>query len=84
MYSYTHGNLPAPLLAIFLTNAAVHQYSTRQRYDPHVERRKTAKFMKTFIQQGPKLWLELPANIKAAKSLKSFTCNLKRYCICMY
>ena len=37
----------------------------------------TAKFMKTFIQQGPKLWLELPANIKAAKSLKSFTCNLK-------
>ena len=52
MYSYTHGNLPAPLLAIFLTNAAVHQYSTRQRYDPHVVRRKTAKFMKTFIQQG--------------------------------
>ena len=50
MYSYTHGNIPTPLLAIFLTNAAVHQHSTRQRYDPHVVRRKTAKFMKTFIQ----------------------------------
>ena len=84
MYSYTHGKLPTPLLAIFSTNADVHNYNTRQRFDPHVVDRKSDKLSKTLIHQGPKLWLEIPPNIRTAKSLHSFSYQFKKYVIGFY
>jgi hypothetical protein len=84
MYSYTHGKLPTPLLAIFSTNADFHNYNTRQRYDPHFVDRKSYKLSKTFIHQGPKFWLEIPLNIRIAKSVYSFSYQFKKYVIGFY
>ncbi len=63
---------------IFEDNFNIHSYNTRQRNFPHILHRKSQKVSRTFIHQGPKLWLRLPLYIKSAKSIKSF-CNRLKY-----
>ena len=84
MYLHTNKIIPSPLLNLFVTNEEVHQYNTRHRHDPHVMTRGSSRFSRTFVHEGPKLWLTLPINIKETISVKSFIKNLKTYIITNY
>ena len=84
MYNFTHDILPRSSLSdLFITNANVHAHNTRQRDDPHISR-KTSFHSRTFVHQGPKLWMDLPTDIKQAVTLKSFTHHVKNHFINSY
>ena len=60
------------------------QHNTRHHKDPHVVSRKRSVVSKSFIHAAPKIWFELPANIKACKTTKSFKYKLKSYFVDKY
>ena len=84
MYSFSNGQLPKSLLCLFTQNVDVHQHNTRHHKDPHVVSRKSSVVSKSFIHAAPKIWFELPANIKACKTTKSFKYKLKSYFVDQY
>ena len=84
MYSFSNGQLPKLLLCLFTQNVDVHQHNTRHHKDPHVVSRKSSVASKSFIHAAPKIWFELPANIKACKTTKSFKYKLKSYFVDQY
>ncbi len=63
MYEYSKLNLPTPLSDLFTQNRDIHNHNTRHRNDPHILTR-TYTASKTFLHKGPKLWSELPAELK--------------------
>jgi len=84
MYSYTSDLLPPSLKTLFIMNTAVHSHNTRHRHYPHVTTRKTSAISRTFIHQAPKLWLELPSNLRQKPTLKAFNYHMKKYLISFY
>ena len=79
MYLFSKGELPTPLMDLFSTNTEIHKYNTRQRYDPHVVRRRTNFVSNSFIHESPKLWLTIPDSIKKARTMASFKKNVKQF-----
>ena len=77
MYEYHHNNLPNSLNNIFIPNHDFHSYNTRHREDPHILSRRTAFAGKSLLHQGPKLWNEIPREIKDLKSIHMFTRKIK-------
>ena len=78
MYNFTNHILPRSLSNVFITNANVHAHDTRQRDDPHVSTRKTSFLSQAFVHQGPKLWMDLPTDIKQAFTLKNHSLTMSR------
>jgi len=81
MFDFTQGNLPSPLQEIFTTNHNMHQYNTRQRNDPHTRARRYAFTSRSLIHNGPKLWQNLPIDLKQKHTSKAFKRNFKKYII---
>ena len=73
MYKFTNDILPWSISYLFINNANVHAHNTRQRDDPHISSRITSFLSRTFVHQCPKLWMDLPTDIKQAVTLKSLT-----------
>ena len=83
MYLNSIGKLPSPLHEIFRSNNTVHNYLTRNRMNPHFERH-AFEISKTFIHQGPKLWSQLPNDIRISRNVRIFMRLLKRHYILQY
>jgi hypothetical protein len=81
MYSFTKGILPSSLQFLFIANTDVHNHNTRHRNDPHVTASQNSAMSRTFIHQGPKVWLDLPQQIKNCASSKSFIYNAKKFLV---
>jgi hypothetical protein len=81
MYSFTKGILPSSLQFLFIANTDVHNHNTRRRNDPHVTASQNSAMSRTFIHQGPKVWLDLPQQIKNCASSKSFIYNAKKFLV---
>ena len=79
MYDYHTNNIPVPLKKLFTANSEVHNYNTRQACMPHKNSANTAKLLKSFIHKGPKLWAEVPRNIRNLVNKNSVKKNLKKY-----
>ena len=83
-YEHFHNNLPTSLNFMFQRNREVHAHNTRHRHDPHTSNRRTALANGTFIHIGPKLWHDIPSNIKESNNLRCFSRRTKRLRIQYY
>ena len=78
MYCFYTNKLPDPLLRLFIRNVEVHNINTRNKMNPRITSGKYSITSRTFIHQGPKLWAELPINVKYATSVNSFKFKTKQ------
>ena len=73
MFKYKNDLLPKSFENVFTTHRENHNYNTRNRDDFKLPLHKTANVFKI----GPKIWNDLPINIKTSLSLSQFKFNLK-------
>ena len=78
MFQNSKNELPPPLQRLFTPNTNVHTHFTRHRNNPHIEHRSSYIISKMFVHKGPKLWFELPTDIKEVNNKKLFTKHLKK------
>ena len=84
MYSYNIGSIPESMKSLFVRNSSIHSYNTRHSNEPHVVARRTSSISKTFIHQAPKLWLDLPLQMRNINSINYFSSKVKKYYISVY
>lgn len=84
MYSYVNGLLPQSLQTLFTTNASVHEHNTRHRSSAHIVATNNSSIARTFVHEGPKMWLSLPLNIRNSMSKNSFNFKIKKHLINQY
>ena len=73
MYSYNIGSIPESMKSLFVRNSSIHSYNTRHSNEPHVVARRTSSISKTVIHQAPKLWLDLPLQMRNINSINYFS-----------
>ena len=76
VYLYTKDQLPMPLMNVFSYNVIT--YSTRQKNVPLKRKCNYDPLSKSFIAKGPKLWDDIPNDIKNCTHVKSFCSRLKK------
>ncbi len=79
MYKVCKCDLPEPLIKLYGLNATLHTHNTRQIYNPHVRYRRTQLAARQINHLGPKVWQQLPNNLKTIKNIKLFTKHYKKY-----
>jgi hypothetical protein len=84
MHSYTHDDLPTNLMSLFNSNTAFHSHNTRQHHDPHFMQYNTARMSNSFLAKCPKIWAQLPHNIKDINKTSTFIRNVKKIMISKY
>jgi len=84
MYSHKSGELPKSLDALFTSNASIHGHNTRQRHDAHITARNSGFIAKCIIHAGPKLWHELPLDIRMINSKSHYNSKIKSLIMSVY
>lgn len=79
MYRFMNNNLPHNLLRMFTRNTNVYDHNTRLRGGIHINKHTVDIVFKSFICRGPKLWRQIPDEVKSASSIKAFASRLKRH-----
>ena len=79
MYKFNNHMLPNIFSNLFTTNASVHNYNTRQRYNIHQTHPEIAAFSKSIRHTGPILWNTLPQHIKNIHSFGLFKSKTKKF-----
>ena len=72
MFKIRNSLLPALGHHQFVVNSATHEYGTRKKDDLKLPYCRTNLRQNTICFQGPKLWNNIPADIKQTKSLNIF------------
>jgi len=78
MFKCINNIAPPPLSALFSKNTDVHSYATRNKDNPRIDIANSMIVSRTFLYRGPKLWAEIPIEIRSSISLKSFAYKLKQ------
>ena len=76
--------LPVNLMSYFYTNDTVHNYQTRNSNNFHLPHMRLSVSQKSIFFQGPKLWNDLPLDIKTSPSINVFKRRFKKYLISTY
>ena len=79
MHRYINDNVPIIIKQIYTVNQQLHNYNTRNRNIPHLYDIKNYQYMKSFLQEGPKMWIQLPNDLKNIDKQHIFIKKLKRY-----
>ena len=71
MYKYNNNMLPHSFDGLFTEHQSNHSYNTRNKgdYQIHMFR------LRTILSTGPKIWNNLPKNVKCSKSISQFKRN---------
>jgi len=77
MYMCHKNVLPGSLLMYFDVNSTVHNYETRSANNYRLPLIRTNAFQKSIFFKGPKIWNEIPNDIKSSLSLNVFKKNYK-------
>ena len=77
MYMCHQNVLPRSLLMYFDVNSTVHNYETRSANNYRLPLIRTNAFQKSIFFKGPKIWNEIPNDIKSSLSLNVFKKNYK-------
>ena len=77
-YRFISSTLPRPVSSLFQANSHNHNYATRGRNNPRIEKHKGSTFNKSFLCKAPNTWASLPADMKNRPKLKSFSNNFKK------
>ena len=59
----------------------IHNYQTRNAGGSHLHIKKFNIVCKSYLMESPKLWLNLPVEIKNSNNIKLFTERLKKFLI---
>ena len=78
MYKLLHSLLPDWLFSFSIVGE-INNRSTRQFHDLYVKRTKTDIGGRSISVKGPKLWNDIPRNVKDSTSLTVFKERLKNY-----
>jgi len=78
MFKIRNSLLPALGHHQFVVNSATHEYGTRKKDDLKLPYCRTNLRQNTICFQGPKLWNNIPADIKQTKSLNIFKRSVKQ------
>ena len=89
MYLFNANILPKPISEMLtmghyggggggIMNTEIHDHFTRNRNNPHIQYRRTQIASKTLRHQGPIFWYNIPSEIKANQTVKSFGYCWKR------
>ena len=70
VYLFTKNELPLPLMKVYSYNATT--YSTRQKFVPQKRKCNHDPLSKSFIAKGPRLWDDVPIDVKNSIHVKSF------------
>ena len=70
--------LPTPILDLFKVGTDFHNYETRNRHNPVVEKHRLAIYNKSFLCKCPMLWSNLKDDFKNSKTVKSFSKKYKK------
>jgi hypothetical protein len=81
MYKFSSGALPEKLQQLFSRNRDFHNYNTRNKNEPVLAIQRLSSTQKSIIYQGPKVWNQIPDNIKVSPSIQSFKKKFKGYLI---
>ena len=85
MYKFVNGKLPGNFDDYFLEITTKHNYQTRVSKDNFfIPRKNSRKGFNSLNYLGPKLWSEIPQNIKSKKSLNSFVLSYKKFLLETY
>ena len=79
MYKLMNNLLPCHIKSYFNMQQVTHTYSTRQVGNLAITKYKTELYSKSIRILGPKLWNNLPEEIKASPSLNSFKKNVTKF-----
>jgi hypothetical protein len=84
-YMYRIKNNLMPILDhhLFISGSSIHDHNTRHKNDLRKPFCRTTMRQNTICFQGPKLWNDLPDDIKSAPSLNIFKKKLKSFLIIM-
>ena len=82
VYLHSKNQLPPPLLKVFSYNTTT--YSTRQKYVPLKRKCNHEPLYKSFIAKGPRLWDDIPTDVKNSNHVKSFCSKIKNMMIEKY
>ena len=82
VYLFTKNELPPPLMKVFSCN--VTNYQTRQKYVPIKRKCNHDPLSKSYIAKGPRLWDDIPTDVKHSTHVKSFCSKLKNIMIEKY
>ena len=74
-------SVPELFIDYFNKNESVHSHDTRTKNDMHLPRISTGHGLKCLKYKIPKLWNELPTDLKEQTSLNTFKNELKLYLI---
>ena len=84
VFDALHGFLPKPLSSLYMFNATVHSYITRQSRNPHVVSIRTLIARNSPSHQGPMVWSRVPVDIRNLNNRNSFKHSLKRHFLRTY
>ena len=79
MYSVANHVASKPLVSMFLPNTHVNVHATRQLFAFHIPVTRMEYIRRSCMHSGPKLWLEIPVNIKHVKTSKLFNRQILGY-----
>lgn len=79
MYKYVNNKLPQNVKNLLTSNQNIHNYNTRQKCNPHIQKRKRQITLNCFLHQAPIKWQTLPNGLKNYKSQNTFLKHLKIY-----
>ena len=81
MYKITNNLSVDSVMYGFTSNSSIHSHNTRYRSNIHVEYCRTKYRQCTVRFQGPKLWNDLPVQLRCAGTLSSFKFQIKNLLI---
>ena len=79
MFSCSHSMLPGVLTNYFKLNSQVHTCITRNFFNYHLPFVRLSSYQKSIFYNGPKIWNELPEEIKSSQTFTIFKTHLKQY-----
>ncbi len=83
-HRYVNKTLPKPVENLFLANDYNHNYLTRARHNPRIQRHNTSLFNKSFLCKSPSIWANLGQEIKEKIKISSFSKAYKKSIITTY
>ena len=83
-YRYVNNSLPNPVRNLFQANDYNHNYLTRARNNPRIERHRIKTFHDSFLCRAPSIWSKLGQEIKSKPKISAFNVAYKKFKIQNY
>ena len=84
MYKFSSKMLPTNIQTIFTTSQSYHNYNTRNKNNPCIQKYKSEQAINSICHKGPQIWQKVPNSIKSSRTLPCFKYKYKNYLLNRY